>query len=1141
MIRRLKAIADAVNSIEDDYTELTDAELRELTDKYRERLADGETVDDLLPEAFATVREAACRTLGQRHYDVQLMGGAALHFGNIAEMKTGEGKTLVSTLPAYLNALAGEGVHIVTVNDYLAQRDAEWMGRIHRFLGLKVGVILPNQDPALHGAAYECDITYGTNNEFGFDYLRDNMAWSKDGLVQRGHNYAIVDEVDSILIDEARTPLIISGAAELATRWYKEFAGLIARMERGKDGEGDYEVDESKRTVAVTERCVARVEDRLGIENLYESVNTPLVGYLNNAIKAKELYKRDKDYIVSDGEVLIVDEFTGRILHGRRYNEGMHQAIEAKESVEIKQENQTLATITLQNYFRLYEKLSGMTGTAQTEAAEFNKVYNVGVVPIPTHRPMIRGDRSDVIYKTEKAKFSAVVEDIAERHGQGQPILVGTVSVENSEILSQMLRRRGIPHSVLNAKFHAKEAEIVAQAGRKGSVTVATNMAGRGTDILLGGNPEYLAAAELRQRGFEPETEDYEASWDEAVTRWKKLCDEEGDDVVDAGGLYVLGTERHESRRIDNQLRGRSGRQGDPGESRFYLSLQDELMRRFRAGAVEAVMDRLNIPEDVPIESKMVSRQIKSAQTQIEAQNAETRKNVLKYDEVMNKQRQVIYAERRRVLDGEDLHEQVEHMINDVISAYVTGATAEGVGVEDWDLDKLWTSLKLLYPIGVTIEDLEEEAGGPQAMSAEFLIARLREDAHAAYASREEEIDSENMREMERQVLLEVIDRKWREHLYEMDYLQEGVGLRQYAQRDPLVEYQREGFDMFSQMLEGIKEEAVGFLFNIEPPREEPTAAAARGPPARVIHPPRARRPRLAAAGPPLAGRRDRPRRPLASPRPVRSSGAVPRAMPPATAAPARSTSAATARQAWLSLPGRSRRGPWPRRPVPAGPSGLDDLQRRAGPALTAAFQPDRHRPGAVPVVEHGRHLGDAGSRLAHAYPPDGHPRPAGVTGSPRCLADPYRPAGQVVDDAREVDRAGVWPQMGDRPVPVEHLRARVDEAVRRHLRVIGGCRLRRRRARLTPDAGFGGPDLRRHRKLARAPPGRGVCGVLAENRVDRWRGPDPDDGWRLDHNSQGFPRILAFAYVCLRTVVAQCIERRQDVSPRRLIGPQEA
>ena len=833
MLRRLEVIAKAVNSIEETYENLTDAELRDLTDQFKERLADGETLDDILPEAFATVREASKRTLHKRHYDVQIMGGAALHFGNIAEMKTGEGKTLVSTLPAYLNALAGNGVHVITVNDYLAQRDAEWMGRIHRFLGLSVGVVLPNRPSVEHKAAYECDITYGTNNEFGFDYLRDNMAWTADDLVQvKGHNFAIVDEVDSILIDEARTPLIISGPAEQSQRWYGEFAKLIGRMERGKDGAGDYEVDESKRTVAVTERGVAKVEDRLGIDNLYESVNTPLVGYLNNAIKAKELYKRDKDYIVSDGEVLIVDEFTGRILHGRRYNEGMHQAIEAKEGVEIKQENQTLATITLQNYFRLYEKLSGMTGTAQTEASEFNKVYNVGVLTIPTHKPMIRVDRPDVIYKTEKAKFQAVVEDIAERHGLGQPILVGTVSVENSEILSQLLRRKGVAHNVLNAKFHAREAEIVAQAGRKGGVTVATNMAGRGTDILLGGNPEFLAKADLRQRGVNEEDYD-EAEYDKLVQenlpKWEGQCADEAEEVVSVGGLYVLGTERHESRRIDNQLRGRSGRQGDPGESRFYLSLQDDLMRRFRSGAVEMVMDRFNIPEDVPIESKMVSKQIKSAQTQIEAQNAEIRKNVLKYDEVMNKQRQVVYAERKRVLGGEDLHPQVEGMIDDVVTAYVQGGTV-GTGkqyADDWDLDQLWTNLKQLYPVVVTIEDLEEEAGAARTtFDWEFLAAKLREDAHQAYKRREESLGHpEAMRVVERQVLLAVIDRKWREHLYEMDYLQEGVGLRAYAQRDPLVEYQREGFDMFAQMMDGIKEEAVGYLFNAEIQIGEPAPA----------------------------------------------------------------------------------------------------------------------------------------------------------------------------------------------------------------------------------------------------------------------------------------------------------------------------
>lgn len=828
LVRRLKAIAAAVNSIEDDYVNLTDDELREMTAQFRERLADGETLDDLLPEAFAVCREGSARVLGQRPYDVQVMGGAALHFGNIAEMKTGEGKTLTSVMPVYLNALSGDGVHVITVNDYLAERDAAWMGRVHEFLGLTVGVVLPNRPAAEHRAAYECDITYGTNNEFGFDYLRDNMAWSKEDLVQRGHNFAVVDEVDSILIDEARTPLIISGPAEHSARWYGEFAAVVARLQAGKDGEGDYEVDRAKRTVAVTERGVGKVEDRLGIDNLYESVNTPLVGYLNNAIKAKELFKRDKDYIVSEGEVLIVDEFTGRILHGRRYNEGMHQAIEAKEGVEIKQENQTLATITLQNYFRLYGKLAGMTGTAQTEAGEFNKVYKVGVVTIPTHRPMVREDRSDVIYKTEKAKFNAVIEDIVERHQAGQPVLVGTVSVENSEILSQLLRRRGIPHSVLNAKFHAREAEIVAQAGRKGAVTVATNMAGRGTDILLGGNPEFLAANDLRQRGLDPaeHEEEYAKAMEEVLPTWKQACDAEAEEVSAVGGLYVLGTERHESRRIDNQLRGRSGRQGDPGESRFYLSLQDELMKRFRSGAVEAVMERFNIPEDVPIESKMVTRQIKTAQAQIESQNAEIRKNVLKYDEVMNKQRQVIYAERLRVLNGEDLSDQVRNMIDDVVEAYVRGATAEGYA-EDWDFEQLWSSLKQLYPVGITIEELEEEAGGSRAsIDVDFLLSRLKEDAHAAYGRREEQLGTEGVRQLERMVLLQVIDRKWREHLYEMDYLQEGISLRAYAQRDPVVEYQREGFDMFATMMDGIKEETVGFLYNLEVQVQEPEPAA---------------------------------------------------------------------------------------------------------------------------------------------------------------------------------------------------------------------------------------------------------------------------------------------------------------------------
>jgi len=820
-VRRLSVIAEHIETLEDDYVDLTDAELREQTDVFKERFADGETLDDLLPEAYAVVREAARRTLGQFHYKVQLMGGAALHLGNIAEMKTGEGKTLVSTLPAYLNALAGEGVHIVTVNDYLASRDADWMGRVHRFLGLSVGKILSELPPEKRKASYACDITYGTNNEFGFDYLRDNMAWSLDDLVQRGHNYAIVDEVDSILIDEARTPLIISGPAEENQRWYLEFARLSPRMKRDEH----YEVEEGKRTVAVSEEGVAFVEDQLGIDNLYEAANTPLVGYLNNSLKAKELYKRDRDYIVTNGEVLIVDEFTGRVLHGRRYNEGMHQAIEAKEGVQIQQENQTLATITLQNYFRLYDKLSGMTGTAQTEAAELHQIYKLGVVPIPTNMPMIRGDETDLIYKTEDAKFASVVDDIAERHEAGQPVLVGTASVAKSERLASLLLRRGIPHEVLNAKNHAREAAIIANAGRKGAVTVATNMAGRGTDIMLGGNPEFAADLALRDRGLTPDEtpEEYEAAWQDALDKAKGEVAKEHEEVVDLGGLYVLGTERHESRRIDNQLRGRSGRQGDPGESRFYLSLGDDLMVRFNGERVAQMMTLLRLPEDVPIEQRMVSKAIQSAQTQMEQQNFEIRKNVLKYDEVLNKQRTVIYGERRKVLDGADLSDQIRDMVAEVVRGYIEGATASGYA-EEWDLDQLWSALKTLYPISLSADEAIDQAGGHKSdLTREFLIEELTADAQAAYDAREEDLGSEVMREFERRVLLSVLDRKWREHLYEMDYLQEGIGLRAMAQRDPLVEYQREGFDMFGAMMDGIKEESVGFLFNLEVQVEEPT------------------------------------------------------------------------------------------------------------------------------------------------------------------------------------------------------------------------------------------------------------------------------------------------------------------------------
>jgi preprotein translocase subunit SecA len=817
ILRKLKRISEQINSIEDDFVKMSDAELHALTDEFRQRYADGETLDDLLPEAFATAREAARRTLGQRAFDVQLMGSAALHLGNIAEMRTGEGKTLTGVFPAYLNALAGDGVHVVTVNDYLAKRDAEWMGRVHRFLGLEVGVILADMDPAERRRQYAADITYGTNNEFGFDYLRDNMAWSLEDCVQRGHHYAIVDEVDSILIDEARTPLIISGPAEQSPRWYTEFAKIAPRLRRGEDGEGDYEVDEKKKTIGIMESGVEKVEDWLGIDNLYDPVNTPLVSFLNNSIKAKELYKKDKDYVVMNGEILIVDEFTGRILAGRRYNEGMHQAIEAKENVAIKDENQTLATITLQNYFRLYDKLAGMTGTATTEANEFHQIYKLGVVPIPTNKPMIRMDVADVIYQTAQSKFEACVEDIYERHQAGQPVLVGTTSVEKSEIVSRMLKRRGVPHEVLNAKYHEREATIIAQAGRKGSVTVATNMAGRGTDIMLGGNPEFIADAELHRRGLSPvETpEDYEAAWPDAVAKAERAVAAEHEEVVEAGGLYVLGTERHESRRIDDQLRGRSGRQGDPGESRFYLSLEDDLMRMFNSERVGAIMERLNIPADVPVESKVVTRAIRSAQTQVEQQNFEIRKDVLKYDDVLNRQRKVIYGERHKVLEGADLHEQIREMVDEVAAGYVAGETADGYP-EEWDLDKLWRAFRQLYPVSVTVDEVIEDAGGDRAgLTGDFITEAIIADAQAAYDRREQEFGSEVMREVERRVVLSVLDRKWREHLYEMDYLREGISLRGYGQRDPLIEYQREGYDMFNAMMDGIKEESVGNLFNL--------------------------------------------------------------------------------------------------------------------------------------------------------------------------------------------------------------------------------------------------------------------------------------------------------------------------------------
>ncbi|MGI8701837.1 MAG: preprotein translocase subunit SecA [Nocardioidaceae bacterium] len=816
--RKLEAAAAQVNAIEDDFVAMSDEELQAQTDEFKARLADGERLDALLPEAFATVREAAKRVLGQRHFDVQLMGGAALHFGNIAEMKTGEGKTLVATLPTYLNALAGNGVHVVTVNDYLARYHAEWMGRVYHFLGLTTGMVLPEMSPDQRRESYNADVTYGTNNEFGFDYLRDNMASSIEDCVQRGHSYAIVDEVDSILIDEARTPLIISGPSDESVKWYGEFSTLVGRLRP----EIDYEFDEKKKTVSVLESGIDKVEDHLGIDNLYDAVNTPLISFLNNAIKAKELFRRDRDYVVIEGEVLIVDEHTGRMLHGRRYNEGLHQAIEAKEGVQVREEYQTLATITLQNYFRLYEKLGGMTGTAMTEASEFDKIYKLGVIPIPTNRPMVRADQADLVYRTEDAKYAAIVDDIAERHAEGQPMLVGTVSVEKSERLSGLLKRRGIPHSVLNAKHHADEAHIVAQSGRKGAVTVATNMAGRGTDIMLGGSVDFLADEELRRQGLDPveHAEEYETAWPAMHDKMMEQVRSEHDEVNDIGGLYVIGTERHESRRIDNQLRGRSGRQGDPGESRFYLSLEDDLMRLFKSDWVDWVLQTMKIPDDVPIENKRVTGAIASAQAQVEGQNFETRKNILKYDDVMSRQREVVYGERRRVLEGADLQDQIRGMIDDTIRGYVVGAT-EGFP-EEWDLEALWVALRLLYPVGVTQEDLEGEAGGLDHLTTDVMVDALQADAQAAYDAREESLTPLVLRELERQVLLSVLDRKWREHLYEMDYLREGIGLRAYSQRDPLIEYQREGFELFQAMMESIQEEAVGFLFHVQVQVQQP-------------------------------------------------------------------------------------------------------------------------------------------------------------------------------------------------------------------------------------------------------------------------------------------------------------------------------
>ncbi|MDU7383439.1 MAG: preprotein translocase subunit SecA [Schaalia turicensis] len=824
-LKKFDQLATQVDALQEDFEALTDEELQAKTAEFKARLEEGETLDDLLVEAFATVREASWRILRMRPFHVQVMGGIALHKGNIAEMKTGEGKTLVATMPAYLRALTGKGVHVVTVNDYLAKYQSDIMARVYNFLGLTTGCVLVGQKPAERRKQYEADITYGTNNEFGFDYLRDNMASTLDDMVQRGHNYVIVDEVDSILIDEARTPLIISGPASGdVNHWYMEFARIARMLER----DVDYEVDEKKKTIGVLEAGIDHVEDQLGVENLYEAANTPLIGFLNNSIRAKELFHKDKDYIVTDGEVLIVDEHTGRVLPGRRYNDGMHQAIEAKEGVEIQAENQTLATITLQNYFRLYPEGSraGMTGTAETEAAEFASTYKIGVIPIPTNKPMIRKDQPDFVFPSEAGKLKAIIEDIAERHEKGQPVLVGTASVEKSELLSQLLKQRHIPHQVLNAKQHAREAAVVAMAGRKGAVTVATNMAGRGTDIMLGGNSEFIAQANLAAKGLDPKenADEYRAAWPIALEEADAAVQAEREEVRELGGLYVLGSERHESRRIDNQLRGRSGRQGDPGESRFYLSMEDDLMRLFNSGMAQRIMASGAYPEDLPLENKLVSRSIASAQHQVEARNFEIRKNVLKYDDVMTNQRELIYAERRRVLEGEDLEPQMKRFMRSLVTGIIDEKTG-GISPAEWDLDVLWDTLRGYYPPSVTYQEVEEEHGGAGSLVREDLVEEIYGDITAVYEDAEEalkanplarsQLGEEPMRDLERRVVVATVDRLWREHLYEMDYLKEGIGLRAMGQRDPLVEYKDEGAQMFQSMMERIKEESVQQVFSV--------------------------------------------------------------------------------------------------------------------------------------------------------------------------------------------------------------------------------------------------------------------------------------------------------------------------------------
>jgi preprotein translocase subunit SecA len=805
-LRAFQGTAEAVNDLETDYEALSDEELKSKTTEFKNRLANGEELNDLQVEAFATVREAAKRSLGQRHFDVQVIGAAALHTGMVAEMKTGEGKTLASTMPAYLNALTGKGVHMVTVNDYLVSRDAEWMGQIYRFLGLTVGLIQNNMPTADRHPAYAADITYGTNNEFGFDYLRDNMAMAAENRVQRGHPYAIVDEVDSILIDEARTPLIISGRLSDSAKWYRDFAKIARRLQP----DVHYEVDEKKRQVLVSEDGVSRVEQVLGVENLYDHAAVDFVHHLETALKAETLYHKDVEYLIDHGEVKIVDEFTGRVLEGRRYSEGLHQAIEAKEGVTIKEENQTLATITLQNYFRLYDKLAGMTGTAETEAAELASIYSLEVATIPTNLPVARLDQGDMVYKTEAAKFDALIEDIKYRNDIGQPVLLGTVSIEKSEKLASALDKIGIKHEVLNAKHHAREADIIAQAGRPSAVTVATNMAGRGVDIMLGGNPEGMAKTELKQKGVDPSDPSYDELEQKLTKEYAVQIEPDKQKVIDAGGLYVVGTERHESRRIDNQLRGRSGRQGDPGESRFYLSLEDDLMRRFQGEWVAGIMDRLRMPEDQPIEAKMVSKSIERAQRQVESQNFEIRKNVLKYDEVMNTQRENVYAWRKSILEGTASEDLIDDWIEDAVSETVEAQFGDGVSKSEWDWDALKREIEQFYPTKIDVSQFEG------SYDIDDVVDFAVDEASQRYQDREDELGGDIMTRVEKSVMLSVIDNKWREHLSEMDYLRAGIGLRAMGQRDPLTEYQREGYDMFMDMVESVKRDAVRYLFHVE-------------------------------------------------------------------------------------------------------------------------------------------------------------------------------------------------------------------------------------------------------------------------------------------------------------------------------------